>query len=156
MKKLLIAAGTLMLVSGCLQAEDPKNIAQQYWQAMQAGDTTTARALVSNDTRAAFDAYANQPAEQKIPLNAVALTNSRTVVTTIVNSGNTSKEFDTVLVMQNGQWVVDASETRVPPPPTDVEKHLNGLDCMPFACKMMHWRIHNACPAFNNKKLSRR
>ncbi|MGB5395531.1 MAG: hypothetical protein WBN96_00140 [Gammaproteobacteria bacterium] len=127
MKKILIAASGLFFVSGCLQAEDPKNIAQQYWQAMQAGDMTTARTLVSNDSQAAFDEYANLPADRKIPLNAVALTDSRTVVTTIVNSGNTSKEFNTVLVMQNGQWVVDASETRIPPAPTDVEKHLNEM-----------------------------
>ena len=127
MKKLLIAATALFLVSGCLQAQDPKDVAQQYWQAMQAGDTTTARTLVSADTQAEFDDYAKLPDENKIPLNAVALTDSRTVVTTIVNTNNTSKQFETVLVMQNGQWLVDASETRIPSPPTDVEKRLNEM-----------------------------
>jgi flagellar biosynthesis/type III secretory pathway protein FliH len=127
MKTLLIVASALLLVNGCMQAEDPKNVAQQYWQAMQAGDTTTARTLVSAESQAAFDEYAALPDENKITLNAVALTESRTVVTTIINSGNTSKQFDTVLVLQNGQWVVDADQSRVPAPPTDIEKHLNEM-----------------------------
>ena len=125
--KIFLIAASLFLVTGCLQAEDPKNVAQQYWQAIQAGDTATARTLVTADTQAAFDEYVKLPDENKIPLNAVALTDSRTVVTTIVNSGNTSKQFDTVLVMRNGQWLVDASETRIPAPPTDVEKQLNEM-----------------------------
>lgn len=127
MKSRLLAASGIVLLSGCMQAQEPKQVAQQYWQAMQTGDTKTARTLVSAGSQEAFDAYVGQPDQNRLTLNAVALTDSRTTVTTIVNSGNTSKTFDTVLVLQNGQWVVDAQATQIPPPPGQVERRLNEM-----------------------------
>ena len=127
MKKPVIAILASLLLGACMQASDPKTVAQQYWQAMQTGDTATARTLVSADTQTSFDNYIAQPKENKIELNAVALTDSYATVTTIVNSGNTSKQFDTVLVLRNGQWVVDADQTIIPGPPTDAEKRMSEM-----------------------------
>ncbi len=126
MKHLLIVTGYL-LVSGCMQAEDPKNVAQQYWQAMQAGDYAKARSLVSTNSQSSFDDFANPPGSHKPELNAVALTASRTTVTTIINNGNTSAQFDTVLVMQNGQWVVDVGATQIPPPRSALEQRMKDM-----------------------------
>jgi hypothetical protein len=33
MIKTLIALSTALLISGCLEAQDPNTVAQQYWQA---------------------------------------------------------------------------------------------------------------------------
>jgi DNA anti-recombination protein RmuC len=126
MKTILAFAGCL-LISGCMQAADPKDIAQQYWQAMQAGDYAKARSMVSSSTQPSFDQYTKLPANEKTPLNAVALTDTRAVVTTIINTGNSSTQFNTVLVLDNGQWEVDANETHIPPATSSLEQNLNDM-----------------------------
>jgi uncharacterized protein YicC (UPF0701 family) len=126
MKKIFAFAACLLL-GGCMQAADPKDIAQQYWQAMQAGDYAKARSMVSSSTQFTFDQYAKLPANEKTPLNAVALTDTRAVVTTIINTGNSSAQFNTVLVLENGQWEVDANETHIPPATSSLEQNLNDM-----------------------------
>lgn len=126
MKYALIFTGCL-IISGCMQAEDPKNVAQQYWQAMQVGNYAKARSLVSADSQGSFDDFASLPDSHKPGLSAVALTDSHTTVTTIVNNGNTSIKFDTVLVMQNGQWVIDAEATQIPPPRSALEQRMHNM-----------------------------
>ena len=126
MKKIFAFAGCL-LIAGCMQAADPKDIAQQYWKAMQAGDYAKARSMVSSNTKLSFDQYAKLPANEKTPLNAVALTDTRTIVTTIINTGNRSIQFNTVMVLENGQWVVDANETVIPPASSSLEQNLDGM-----------------------------
>ncbi len=126
MKKILTFAACLLL-GGCMQAADPKDVAQQYWKAMQAGDYAKARSMVSSSTKHSFDQYAQLPANEKTPLNAVALTDTRAVVTTIINTGNSSAQFDTVLVLENGQWEVDVNETHIPPATSSLEQNLNNM-----------------------------
>jgi DNA anti-recombination protein RmuC len=126
MKKTFAFAACLLL-GGCMQAADPKDIAQQYWQAMQTGDYAKARSMVSSSTQPSFDQYAKLPANEKTPLNAVALTDTRAVVTTIINTGNSSVQFNTVMVLDNGQWEVDANETHIPPATSSLEQNLNNM-----------------------------
>lgn len=126
MKKILALAGCVLL-SSCMQNSTPKEIAQQYWQAMQTGNYTKARSLVSSGTQPAFDQYVNLPKDEKIPLDAVALTDTRANVTTIINTGNRSVEFNTVLTLHDGHWEVDANETHVPPAPSSLGKNLDDM-----------------------------
>jgi gas vesicle protein len=125
--KIIFAVIGYLFISGCMQAEDPKEIAQQYWQAMQAGDYARARSLVSTGTQPSFDAYTSMPDANKPVLSAVALLDSQTTVATVINTGNTSAQFNTVLVMQNGQWVVDADKTVIPPPRSALEQRLKDM-----------------------------
>lgn len=126
MKKIFSFA-TCLLIAGCMQAPNPKEVAQQYWQAMQKGDYAKARSMVSSSTKLSFDQYAKLPDSEKTPLNAVAITDTRTIVTTIVNTGNQSIQFNTVMVLENGQWEVDANETIIPPPSSSLEKNLDSM-----------------------------
>jgi DNA anti-recombination protein RmuC len=125
--KIMIAIVGCLFISGCMQAQDPKEVAQQYWQAMQAGDYARARAMVSTSTQSSFDEYANMPDANKPVLSAVALLDSQTIVPTVINTGNTSAQFNTVLVMQNGQWVIDADKTVIPPPRSELEQRMKDM-----------------------------
>ncbi len=127
MNKSLIAIASLLTLSACMQAQDPKQVAEQYWQAIKAGDIATARTLVSSDSQQAFDDYQQLPADKKLPLDAVAVTTSSAHVTTVMNSGEISKQFDTILVLQNGQWVIDARQTRIPQPDVSLQQHFDEL-----------------------------
>jgi len=126
MKTGIVIIGCLF-IGGCMQAEDPKEIAQQYWQAMQAGDYARARSMVSPDSQPGFDEYASKPVDSKPMLSAVALLDSQTIVPTVINIGNTSTQFNTVLVLHDGQWLVDADKSVIPPPRSELEQRLQDM-----------------------------
>lgn len=126
MNKFLTLTG-LLFISGCTQAEDPKVIAQQYWQAMQSGDYKKARSLITADSQSAFDEYALLPESNKPSLQAVALVDSQTTVTTLINTSDSSLQFNTVLVMQDGKWRIDAKASEIPPPDSALEQRLNDM-----------------------------
>ena len=121
---LLVAAS----VTACKQAaQNPRDVAQQYWQALKADDTNTARELVTTETQSELDAYLQLPAEEKTALGDVNLGAEKTTVVTIVYPDAANPEdyrvFETVLELENGQWKVDASQSLPPKPsvPTDQE-----------------------------------
>ena len=126
MKK-IIAVLASILISACTQSEDPKIIAQQYWLAMQAGDYAKARTMVAANSLVDFDEYTSMPDIHKSSLDAVTLLDSHTTVATVINSGNSSAHFDTVLVMQEGKWYIDAAATNIPPPRTALEQRLDDM-----------------------------
>lgn len=108
------------------QADNPRDVASQYWQALKNGDHETARKLVSADSRQAFDDYLAAPAEQKSAIGEVNLGAEQTSVITIIypegNGPDDFDTFDTILVMEDGHWKIDLQRTNVPrPPPTDRE-----------------------------------
>jgi hypothetical protein len=121
---------TLLLpifLSACLhQADDPREVATRYWQALQSGDGATARSLVSTGSRQAFDEYLALPDDRKTAIGEVNLgTEQTTVITIVYPEGGAPDDFDTfdtVLVMEDGEWKIDAGRTIVPrPAPTDRE-----------------------------------
>jgi hypothetical protein len=125
--KLLVTLVPLLTLTGCLQAaEDPRAVASQYWQAMKNGDTATARSLVSSNSQQAFDNYVAAPADEKTAIGEVNLGTEQTTVITIVypeaGAPDDFETFDTVMVIEDGEWKVDAERTIIPrPAPSDRE-----------------------------------
>jgi hypothetical protein len=126
MKKLLIPLLPIF-ISACMHhADSPREVAHQYWQALKNGDTETARKLVSTSSRRDFDSYLAKPEDEKTPIGEINLgTEQTTVVTLIYPEGNTPDDysaFDTTLVLEDGEWKIDAAQTVIPrPPPSDRE-----------------------------------
>lgn len=133
--KLFTLALTSSLLFACKPAtEDPGMVAEKYWQAMKTGDTETARALVSTNSQQAFNAYTNQPEENKISIDDVTLGTEHTSINTVLHpAGDPGKNsddhrtFDTILVLEDGQWKIDAERTVIPPPKTPEQKELDEL-----------------------------
>ena len=112
-------------------AENPRDVAQQYWQALKSDDAKTARELVTADTRSDLDTYLQLPAEQKTPIDDVNLGTDKTTIVTIVYPDAANPEdyrtFDTVLVLENGQWRVDASRSILPKPSVPTDREMDEL-----------------------------
>ena len=125
----LILLLSISLVA-CTQTEnDPAIVANKYWQHLQAGNFTEAEKLVSSDSRHTLSAHSERMASISKLDNGEAKTIVSTTITTINPDSNVShtQTFDTVLVLQNGQWKVDASQSLLPPPLITKEEELNKL-----------------------------
>lgn len=114
-------------LTACMhQADDPREVASSYWQALKNGDNETARSLVSTESQQAFDDYTALPADSKTAIGNVSLgTEKTTIITLVYPDGNVPDDFDTfdtVLVMEDGKWRIDAERTIIPrPAPSDRE-----------------------------------
>jgi hypothetical protein len=120
MKKLLIPLLPIF-ISACMhQANSPREVAHQYWQALKNGDTETARELVSTSSQPDFDAYLAKPADEKTPIGEINLGAEQTTVVTLIypegNSPDDYSAFDTTLVLEDGKWKIDATQTVIPRP----------------------------------------
>ena len=118
----LQSALILILVSftlfACTQAtENPKTVADKYWQYLQNGDTVDAKKLVTLNSRHAFSESKNHFSHITQLTNSDATTTVKTTITTINPDNNLSytQTFDTVLVLQHGQWKIDVNRTQIPP-----------------------------------------
>ena len=128
--RLFSIAFSALALSACNQpAEDPRAIADKYWLHMQTGNITEAEKLVSTNSRHALPAQAERMPSIAQLDNGEARTIVSTTITTI--NPNTdyrqTETFDTVLVLQQGQWKVDLNNTRIPPSPTAREEELQQL-----------------------------
>ncbi len=128
--RLLPIALFTFALSACNQpAEDPKAVADKYWLNMQAGNITEAEKLVTTNSRHALSAQADRMPSIAQLDNGEARTIVSTTITTI--NPNTdyrqTETFDTVLVLQQGQWKVDLNNTQIPPTPTAREEELQQL-----------------------------
>jgi len=108
------------------QADNPRDVASQYWQALKNGDTATARSLVSSGSQQSFDMYIAQPADEKTSIGEINLGAEQTRVITIIYPESETPDdfetFDTVMVMEDGKWKIDAAQTVIPrPAPSDRE-----------------------------------
>ena len=116
-----------MMLTACMhEAEKPRDVASRYWQALKNGDTESARKLVSSSSQAEFDSYIAKPADEKIPVGEVKMGAEKTTVVTLIYPQDENPDdysaFDTTLVLENGQWKIDAAQTVVPrPPPSERE-----------------------------------
>lgn len=128
--RLLPIALFTFALSACNQpADDPKAVADKYWLNMQAGNITEAEKLVTTNSRHALSAQADRMPSIAQLDNGEARTIVSTTITTI--NPNTdyrqTETFDTVLVLQQGQWKVDLNNTQIPPSPTAREEELQRL-----------------------------
>lgn len=125
---------TLALLSlsltACLpQADDPKTVADKYWQQLQAGNMSEAQKLISASSQQALLQHSNHITADSQLQNEEARSIVSTTITTINPSTNYThrQTFDTVLVLQDGQWKVDVEQTKVPLPPSAREEQLQQL-----------------------------
>lgn len=121
LQKLFIIGLTTLLLAACIhEVEPPKVVAQQYWDAIKTGDHETAKKLATKSSQQSLTDYLALPDEQKIPVENVQLDNEKTTIITSLNpEGETAKKypaFETVLILEQGKWKVDATRTQVPTP----------------------------------------
>jgi len=106
----------------CTQpAEDPTTVADRYWHDIQNGNTVEAEKLVSSNSRYTFSESKDRTATIKSVTNSDPLTTVRTTITTIDPDTQVTytQSFDTVLVLEQGQWKVDVKHSQIPPVPVD-------------------------------------
>ena len=126
----LLLALTSLLLSACTKpAEDPKTIADKYWQYIQSGNINEAKKLASLNSQAVLQQHSDRIDKNTQIDNAGATTIISTTITTIDPGSNKrySETFNTVLVLQQGQWKVDVEQSKIPPAPGEREKQMQEL-----------------------------
>ena len=107
-------------LSACNQAaKNPKDIANQYWQHIQTGNTAAAEKLATADSQQTISAHKQRIANiTKLENGETKTTAHTTITTTNPETNHTySQNFETVLVLEQGQWKVDTSATQIPSAP---------------------------------------
>jgi len=109
--------------------EDPKSVADKYWQYLQQGNDSEAEKLVSTNTRHIFSEHSNRIDANAQLENGEAKTYVSTTITSISPSTNYRhiQTFDTVLVLEHGQWKVDVNQSKIPPSLSTKEEELHQL-----------------------------
>ena len=119
-----------LLLSACTQpAENPKTIADQYWQHIQSGNTVEAEKLISANSHQEYNENNHRKTAIEQFSNSDAITIVSTTITTINPHSNfrQTRTFDTYLVLQQGQWKIDANRTQMPPALNATEEELQQL-----------------------------
>lgn len=108
---------SLSLIACTPTIDDPKVIADKYWQYLLAGNLSEAEKLVSRDSRQAFSVHSDRMASITQLDSGEAKTIVSTTITTLNPNSNFShtQTFNTVLVLQDGQWKIDANQSTLPP-----------------------------------------
>lgn len=130
--KTVITLATTFFLTACMEkAETPQQVAQKYWNAIKTNDTATAKQLVSKDTQQSFENYVALSAKQKTAIGSINLDDEKATIATVIQPQGEAlenqRQFETVLILEDGQWKVDASRTVPPPPKSDAEKELEEL-----------------------------
>ena len=106
-----------MVLTACTQTiQDPKVIADKYWQHIQSGNLSEAEKLVSTDSQQTFSEHSQRMTSVSQLNNDEAITIVNTTITTINpdTKFSYSQTFNTVLVLQEGQWKIDAQRSKLP------------------------------------------
>lgn len=119
-----------LLLSACNQpAQDPKAVAENYWKLLQTENIMEAEKLATIDSRRNINDHAARTKAAK----ALTTDDASAIVTTTITTINPetgierSENFDTVLVLEQGQWKVAIDQTIIPPQPTAKEEELQQL-----------------------------
>ena len=125
----LLTLFSFTLFACAQQAEDPKAVADHYWQHLQNGNTVEAERLISLNSRYAFSESKDYTAHITQLTNNDAITTVKTTVTITDPDNDLShtQTFDTVLVLQQGQWKVDVNRSQIPPTTAEKEEQLKRL-----------------------------
>jgi len=131
-KLLTLATVTLLsfTVIACNKpAEDPKAVADKYWQLLQAGNTAEAEKLVSTNSKRAFADHTNRiGAADKLESGETKAIVSTSITRTDPNTNySQTQTFNTVLVLEQGQWKVDVEQSHIPLSATEKEQQLKQL-----------------------------
>ena len=107
----------------------PEQVAEQYWQALQSDDITTAKKLVSKSSQGELNNYLSLPDDKKPALNSIKLGETNTSINTTING---QINFETILILEGDEWKIDASRSQPPSPqqpdqPSDFEQLSDNL-----------------------------
>ena len=119
-----------LTLAACIQtADDPKTVSDKYWQYLQSGNTTEAKKLLTINSSQAFSEHTSRINSNTQIDNTEAKALVNTSITTINPATNDSRteSFNTVLVLQQGQWKIDINQTQIPPPPSAQEEEIQQL-----------------------------
>ncbi len=110
-------------------AENPKVIADKYWQHLQSGNTVEAEKLVSTNSKQNITEHSDRIKNISQLDNGETKTVVSTTITTInpVSNASHTQTFDTVLVLQQGEWKIDINQSPIPPSPSATEEELQKL-----------------------------
>ena len=114
----------------CTQpAQDPKTVADKYWQYLQTGNIIEAEKLVTTNSRHTLQQHTNRINSNTHLNNGEATTIVSTTITTINPDSNYhhTETFNTVLVLQQGKWKVDLNNSQIPPAPGAREEEMQQL-----------------------------
>ncbi len=118
-------------LSACLPTtDDPKSVADKYWENLQSGNLKEAEKLISKKNEQTFLQHSNHIVADSKLQNQKAKTTVSTTITTTTNPTTNQvhqQTFDTVLILKDGQWKIDLEQTKIPPPPTNYEQELEQL-----------------------------
>lgn len=120
MRNTVITIISALLISACNQtAQDPKTVADSFWHHLQTGNMLEAEKQVSSNSHHVFMENKMQLASIDKVDNTDAVTTVSTTITQIDPTTNISytRTFDTILVLQQGEWKVDAERTPLPKSP---------------------------------------
>ena len=128
--RLLLIFISSFIITACMQpAEDPKSVADNYWRLLQTGQVTEAEKLVSINSRRMAPNHSQRITQNTQLKSGGARTIVSTTITTINPETNYShtETFNTVLVLQQGQWKIDAEQSQIPAAPSAEEEQLQQL-----------------------------
>lgn len=119
-------------MTACMEKIDtPKQVAEKYWNALKTGDLSTAKNLVSKGTQQNLESYLALQPDKKTTIEKVTLGTEQTTITTVIYPKDKSYGnryiIETVLVLEDGQWKVDASHTQPPGSITTNKEELEAL-----------------------------
>lgn len=123
------------LIACSQPAQDPKTVADKYWQNLQVGNTVEAEKHVSLNSRYTFSDSKDRLTTITQVSTSDAVTTVKTTVTTIgPDNKDHTQSFDTVLVLENGQWKVDVNRSQIPHVPATneltetMQKNIESID----------------------------
>ena len=114
----------------CTQpAQDPKTVADKYWQYLQTGNIIEAEKLVTTNSRHTLQQHTSRINLNTHFNNGEATTIVSTTITTINPDSNYhhTETFNTVLVLQQGKWKIDLNNSQIPPAPSAREEEMQQL-----------------------------
>lgn len=129
LKHFILILISFSLLACTESAVDPKTVAQQYWQYLQDGNLIEAEKLATINSHNDVAEHISRISSITQLENDEAKTIVSTTITTVNPDNNFSitQTFDTVLVLQEGQWKVDATQSQIPPAPSAKEQELKQL-----------------------------
>ncbi|MBE9568859.1 MAG: hypothetical protein IMF14_09190 [Proteobacteria bacterium] len=126
---ILTLLASLALAACSQPADDPEAAAKKYWLYLQNGNIKEAEKLITIDSKQAFTGHMNRVT----PRTRINTSAARTTVDTTITSTNTdasfkhSETFKTTLVLEQGQWKIDITQTPIPPAPTAREEQMQQM-----------------------------
>jgi ElaB/YqjD/DUF883 family membrane-anchored ribosome-binding protein len=114
-------------VTGCLQkSDDPKAIADHYWQLLKEGKYTQAEKYLTRDSRHRI----SDDAKLIDSIGKLENGEARTIVTTTITRINPKtrysyqQTFNTVMVLEDGEWKIDANQSTIPAPMSENDQKM--------------------------------